>query len=336
VAIAAGGTMWAQEALKPEAATSFADMPDASRLPRLAGARELFASKLTTSFVVRESVGEAAEATRALLAADGWQPHRARVAANALPDKLTIMNFRKGAQGLNVFITVAPAQGGATSIQYTPIAIETNPFSPKVADGRPELTARPQAAQEAPARQEHSGPGLVDMKDVPRLDGAHERTGASSHSLSYMVPGTVANTVAAVRKLLGEAGWVSYVGPLERPSDRNLWLKKGPQGLSIFFSTDGSNTSRSGVSMSATRLYNNIPFPAGATDIVFDDRRPYLSAVAPGTVDTLLAFFRDELAGSGWSAWSAADASPRSTRASTTARAPISRATSVTGRLRSR
>jgi hypothetical protein len=78
MALAAGGTMLAQEAPKPEAPQSLADMVDASRLPRMAGAQELFASKLTTSFVVRESVAEATEATRALLAADGWQPHRAR------------------------------------------------------------------------------------------------------------------------------------------------------------------------------------------------------------------------------------------------------------------
>ena len=58
MALAAGGTMWAQEAPKPEAPQSLADMVDASRLPRMAGAQELFASKLTTSFVVRESVAE--------------------------------------------------------------------------------------------------------------------------------------------------------------------------------------------------------------------------------------------------------------------------------------
>jgi hypothetical protein len=312
MALAAGGTMLAQEAPKPEAPQSLADMVDASRLPRMAGSQELFASKLTTSFVVRESVAEATEATRALLAADGWQPHRARISANALPDKLTIMNFRKGTQGLNVFITVAPAQGGATSIQYTPIAIETNPFSPKdavrIADGRPEPTAPPQAAQEAPARQEHSDPGLVDMKDVPRLEGAQEREGGSSHRARYVVSGTRPTTIAAVRKLVGEAGWVSYVVPLERPDDTGLMLKKGPQGMIVSTFMDGGSASRSAVQMTANRLYNNIPFPAGASEIVFDDSRPYLRAVAPGTAESLLAFFRRELTAAGWSAWSAADA----------------------------
>ena len=313
VAIAAGGAVSAQDAAKPDVPKGFEDMLDASRLPRMAGAQELFAHQSTTSFVVRQSVAQATEATRALLAAEGWQPYVARSGSNARHETLAIMNFRKAGQGLNVFITVAPAQGGATSIQYTPIAIENDlPLTKDATDialapERPR-TAAPQAALEAPARPANSAAAMVDLRDLPRLAGAEERAGGSSHSLGYMVSGAVPDTIAAVRKLLREAGWVPYVGPLERPSERNLWLKKGPQGLSIFFTTDGSNMSRSGVNMTANRLYNNIPFPADATDIVFEDRRPYLSAVAPGTVDTLLAFFRDELAASGWSAWSAADA----------------------------
>jgi hypothetical protein len=313
LAAIAAGTVSAQDAAKPDVPKGFEDMLDASRLPRMAGAQELFASKSTTSFVVRESVAQATEATRALLAAEGWQPYVARSGSNARHDTLAIINFRKAGQGLNVFITVAPAQGGATSIQYTPIAIENDlPLTKDATDialapERPR-TAVPQAALEAPARPAISAAAMVDLRDLPRLAGAEERAGGSSHSLGYMVSGAVPDTIAAVRKLLGEAGWVPYVGPLERPSERNLWLKKGPQGLSIFFTTDGSNMSRSGVNMTANRLYNNVPFPADATDIVFDDRRPYLSAVAPGTVDTLLAFFRDELAASSWSVWSAADA----------------------------
>ena len=142
-AIAAGGTVSAQDAPKPDAPKGFADMLDASRLPRMAGAQELFANKSTTSFVVRELVAQATEATRALLAAEGWQPYVARSGSNARHDTLAIMNFRKAAQGLNVFITVAPAQGGATSIEYTPIAIESDlPFPKDVTDIASRRTGR--------------------------------------------------------------------------------------------------------------------------------------------------------------------------------------------------
>ena len=49
------------------------------------------------------------------------------------------------------------------------------------------------------------------------------------------------------------------------------------------------------VSYSANRIYANVPFPDGATDIVFDERRPYLSCIAPRTVDANLDFFRKGL-----------------------------------------
>jgi hypothetical protein len=152
--------------------------------------------------------------------------------------------------------------------------------------------------------------GMVDVTTLPRLEGAQveEDRKPTALALTYMVSGTVPNTIAAVRKLLGENGWVPYVAPLEEPHERNLSLKKGPQGFSIFFTTDGSNTNRTGVNMNSERLYNDIPIPPGASDVVFDHTRPLLDTIAPGTVDELLAFFRKELTTSGWKPWSAADA----------------------------
>ena len=125
VAIAAGNPLSAREAPRPDAPAGFADTIDASRLPRLGRAQELFASPSTTSFLVRESLEQASDATRALLAAQGWQQAGAPVSSNT-PHQFAIMNFTKASHRLNVFITVAPEQGGATWVQYTPIAIEQN------------------------------------------------------------------------------------------------------------------------------------------------------------------------------------------------------------------
>jgi hypothetical protein len=149
---------------------------------------------------------------------------------------------------------------------------------------------------------------LVDVRLLPRLEGASvDPARTAADRLYYMVAGTVPNTMAAALRMLSADGWTAYVAPLEEVSRFSLFLKKGPQKLSIFFNTDGSNTNRSGVTYSANWLNSNIPFPAGASDVVFDDYRPYLSAVAPAPVETLLAFFRAERASAGWSAWSPAD-----------------------------
>ncbi len=48
--------------------------------------------------------------------------------------------------------------------------------------------------------------------------------------------------------------------------------------------------------------------PDDATDIVFDENRPYLNLNTAGTVDGTLDFYRKELAAMGWSPLSATDA----------------------------
>ena len=297
------GTAWAQSAPpSPDVPQWFAEMLDASKLPRMAGAQELFASKSTTMLVVRDNVPDAAAATRALLAADGWQQDDSPSAQSAKSDTLAIMNFRKGAQGLNVFIAVAPAQGGATTIQYTPVVTDA---------------ARPQQREAQTPREAQRPPRpavetqMVDVQTLPRPTSAYVKDEDArkndAHSFHYMVPGGVEQTKAAVTKLLTEDGWVSYVEPLEPPRDRNLAFKKGGQGVSLFFTTDGYNTSRSGVWITSHRIYNNVPFPPGVTDVVYDYNRPLMDAIAPGTVESVLQFFRAELAALGWHDWSAED-----------------------------
>ena len=61
----------------------------------------------------------------------------------------------------------------------------------------------------------------------------------------------------------------------------------------------------------ADRIFANVPFPDDATDIVFNERRPYLGCMTAATVEASLEFFRRELVATGWSPLSAADAAAR-------------------------
>jgi hypothetical protein len=61
----------------------------------------------------------------------------------------------------------------------------------------------------------------------------------------------------------------------------------------------------------ADRITANVPFPTDATDIVFDQHRPYLGCIAPLAFDATLDFFRKEMAAIGWKPLSAADATAR-------------------------
>ena len=48
---------------------------DTSRLPRISGAREVYSSQSSTSFITRESIGRAFELTATALINDDWQPY---------------------------------------------------------------------------------------------------------------------------------------------------------------------------------------------------------------------------------------------------------------------
>lgn len=129
------------------ASVAAAETLDTSSLPRLPGGKATFASVPTTIYVAPEPVAQTAEATRTALAAAGWQSFVAPFTARAQNPNMAIMTFKKGPQALNVFITAAPAQGNATSVSYTAIALPTDlPFPKDGSDieydpNRPLLTA---------------------------------------------------------------------------------------------------------------------------------------------------------------------------------------------------
>jgi hypothetical protein len=117
----------------PAAATEYT--LDTSKLARVEGAKETYASPATTIFTVPDSVAATAVAAAKLLAADGWQHYEDPFSARAENPTLSIMTFKKDRQGLSVFVTLAPAQGNATSVSYTANAIVDDlPFPKDASD----------------------------------------------------------------------------------------------------------------------------------------------------------------------------------------------------------
>ncbi|MEP6841313.1 MAG: hypothetical protein ABJA75_24900 [Bradyrhizobium sp.] len=155
--------------------------------------------------------------------------------------------------------------------------------------------------------------GMVDVRTLPQVEGATPNQSAHESypeiHLSYRVPTVVAITTAATRKLLAANGWQEFVYP--NPSGHPMSFKKGQQGLTLSFSQGLGRPDQSVVYYSADRLYNNVPFPQDATDIVFDDRRPYLSCLTAATIEASLDLFRQGLLAAGWTALSAADIAAR-------------------------
>ena len=153
--------------------------------------------------------------------------------------------------------------------------------------------------------------GIVDVRALPRLEGAVEDSSRTqSYSMSYGVPTVVAVTSAATKKLLAADGWVQFLRPLDEKSSL-LTFKKAQQGLNVHFTQGLGRPDQSVVYYTAERITSNVPFPTDATDIVFDQHRPYLGCIAPLVFDATLDFFRKEMAAIGWKPLSAADATAR-------------------------
>jgi len=142
--------------------------------------------------------------------------------------------------------------------------------------------------------------GIVDVHALPQLEGAVEDISRPDpYRVEYRVPTRQAVTLPAVQKLLSDNGWVPYVMPLEEKSSL-LKFRKGRQGLSVHFTQAPGRPDQSVVYYTTDRIYGNVPFPEGASDIVFDGTRPYLGCVAPTTLDATSDFYASQMAAIGW------------------------------------
>lgn len=384
-----------EQSSKPESNAVF----DSSRLPRVSGAKEIFASPATTNFTSPDSVAQTSDNLEKALSTAGWQKFVVPNTATASDPKMRMLSMKKGAQALMVFISVAPAQNNATSVQYSALplkndlpfpkdaaSIQFNPDKPllMLTTGEPvdktlefyrkeleplgwslwsQALNGPQPAggtagvltrsgayayyvrdnkrlallqleragngptsvkfDEQPAgmlahmqsqyfNSDNIGTPPVDVGQLPRLDGAKpDSSRSSADRMVYSVTGTLADTIAAVNAKLGADGWKPYVAPLDDVHATLSAFKKGRQGLSVSYTIEvGKNERTSNVTTvyySPVHLNFALPVPADASDIVYDQNRPYLNLTSAGSVDATLEFFKKELGASGWQLLSAAD-----------------------------
>lgn len=152
----------------------------------------------------------------------------------------------------------------------------------------------------SPARAAPMDDGIVDVHALPKLQGAIEDSSRPDpYRVQYGVPTVVAVTAAAARRMLSADGWVPYVRPLDE-TNTDLAFKKGRQGLSVSFTQGLGRPDQSAVSYTPSRIYSNVPFPEGASDLVFDETRPYLGCIAPATIEATRDFYARDMAAIGW------------------------------------
>jgi hypothetical protein len=368
---------------------------DSSRLPRVSGAKEIFASPAVTNFTSPDPVAQTADTLDKALATAGWQKYVAPNTAYANDSNMRNMSLKKGTQALTVFITVAPAQNNATNVQYSALPLKTDlPFTKDASNieysperalltlvtaepidktldfYRKEMSTRGWAiwSDKTNGKQAGDGPSgtvhergayahyitdqnpsvtivltvlkaedgkfkvemkqwpigiladlhtvyvnsdnhdvpLADVAKLPRLAGAKDDAGRSTKDkVVYAVPGTLADTTAALVKLLGTDGWKPYVAPMDERHSTLMTFKKGAQALSVSFTIQPGKNERTSevttVYYSPARLQFALAAPDDAADLVFDANRPYLNLTTAGAVDATRDFYNKQLTAAGWS-----------------------------------
>jgi hypothetical protein len=91
---------------------------DTSRAPRIAGAKEIYASPLTTIYSSAGSVATAADAVGKALVADNWRRYEIPNSAAANNPDVVMMFFKKGPQAMSVLVTLAPNQTQVANVNY--------------------------------------------------------------------------------------------------------------------------------------------------------------------------------------------------------------------------
>src|SRR4051812_21009302 len=113
--------------------------------------------------------------------------------------------------------------------------------------------------------------GMIDVHTLPRPDGAEEDgSRPDPYRVVYRVPVSGAAAMAATSALLSADGWVRYTRPLDERSS-TLTFKKGRQGLTVYATAVPGGPDKSALNYLASRIYANLPFPDGASDLVFDE-----------------------------------------------------------------
>jgi hypothetical protein len=91
---------------------------DTSRIPRAPGAKEIYASPLTTIYTAPEPVAEAVAAASKALAAEGWREYAIPNTAQADNPTTKLLFFKKGPQAMSMLVTLAPGQTAIANVNY--------------------------------------------------------------------------------------------------------------------------------------------------------------------------------------------------------------------------
>lgn len=299
---------------------------DARSLPKFADAEVIYEDKALLIYVTPADVVTVVDFTRQELTALGWQEFIQANTSQEDDPTLETMTFLKDGQELSVFITVAPAQGNKTSVQYSFPTLTTQ------IEAAPTTELIP-TEESIIVEIEPTEASSTEMPDLPiPTDAQGVSYDADLGEITFTIPTEIKKVVEFYRQELKKKDWVEdEIVSLIEDTFGSLEFTKGEASLSftlfrlgedteVTISIDGlsaaaePSTDDTGVTTTegSTPEESNEPLVAEDKDGLpvpnnyenfSDENSPYrrsLYATSPSPVKALFEFYQRELSARGW------------------------------------
>lgn len=257
---------------------------DTRQLPKPPDGKLLFGARATSMYVTPKKVPDVAGAVAKELQARGWRPYGPAFAQTAdNPDQRSLTFMQRGT-GLNVFISVAPAQGNQTSLQYSTTLLDHElPAPPDATD----IAFDPQRPHlEFLTRSDAAGLRAFYEQALPPL-GYKPREVQSGTTLPF--DGADGSLLLVERQQQGEQTRVKlvYVPPEVVAAAKEPKPTK-PAEKPTAPAADVGLTAR------------QVPVPKGATELEYDADGGEIRFTSALEVKELADYYRKEFGQRGW------------------------------------
>lgn len=278
---------------------------DTSRLPRISGSRELFASQASTSFTTRESVARACELTASALINDDWQPYADPAAPRTSDNTVRSMTFKKEGRALSVVIATSASRANATSVSYTELTLRNDLPFPKDATRITFDADRPYLS-------------FVTARDAESmLDYFRSELRRLGWSLWSLRDGAPQADGGIAGELTGNGAVAYYVRENSRPLMLSL-SRRDDDGFNVELtavSTDrlAGRDTRGAQGADAASVARLIPVPYASEAVDFDGARGTLTFTNRASTGIIAEYYRSMLQPLGWQEKPAGLASDKAT-----------------------
>lgn len=261
---------------------------DTSRLPRISGSREVYASPGSTSFITRESVTRAFELTSTELINDDWQPYDDPSAARTSDASTRTMSFKKDGRALSLLISVSPAQANATSVSYTEVALRHDLPFPKDGTGIKFDPERPYLS-------------FVTARDAEStLDYFRDELRRLGWSLWSLRDGAPQLEGGIAGELTADGASAIYIRDNGRPLTLTL-NRRADNGFTVEIKAISADQLASlRATASGATAMSHVPVPRASEDVDFDGARGAIRFTNRASAGIVAEYYRSTLQPLGW------------------------------------